>query len=420
MTAAAGVAGLVAIGVTPLATAASAAGSAARYASPHGSGSSCSKSDPCSLTTAVNSAPAGASVILTRGSYGSEATPIATTLQGASGLDIQGQTGGAMPAIYSSAHRGVVLDGGTLSELQIHFAGSTDAVVADNADVNHVIVDASGTAEACQVNGGSLSDSLCTADDGAAAGTYVLGGNGPVSVTTEFRNVTAEATGSDGVGLDIAAATQATSTATATNDIAQGGAADVKAEALDAGTSQATVTLSHSDFATTVDGGVKTQDTIHTDSTDISAAPHFTNAGHGDYEETASSLTVDAGAKAPKHDTDLLGEPRTLGKAPDIGAYELLVKPKFGHVHVKKVSAHTAHLSVAVNPEGLPTTVKATAKSGSAHAHSPSKPAGDASHSATIHLTLHHLHSHRAYHVHVEAKNNGGKATSATVVLHTQ
>ena len=57
----------------------------------------------------------------------------------------------------------------------------------------------------------------------------------------------------------------------------------------------------------------------------ISVAPLFVDAGAGDYRQAPGSPTVDAGTTDPDlGTTDLDGDARTLGSAPDIGADELV------------------------------------------------------------------------------------------------
>jgi len=57
----------------------------------------------------------------------------------------------------------------------------------------------------------------------------------------------------------------------------------------------------------------------------ISAAPVFADSASGNYREDASSPTIDAGAPDPElSTTDLDGNGRALGSAPDMGAYEFV------------------------------------------------------------------------------------------------
>ena len=55
-----------------------------------------------------------------------------------------------------------------------------------------------------------------------------------------------------------------------------------------------------------------------------SAAPLFVNTEAGDFREAAGSPTIDAGLADELGPLDLAGNPRVLGSAPDIGAYEFV------------------------------------------------------------------------------------------------
>ena len=57
------------------------------------------------------------------------------------------------------------------------------------------------------------------------------------------------------------------------------------------------------------------------------APPVFVNAENGDFREAAGSPTIDAGIADQLGPLDLAGNPRILGAAPDIGAYEFVPPP---------------------------------------------------------------------------------------------
>ncbi len=59
-----------------------------------------------------------------------------------------------------------------------------------------------------------------------------------------------------------------------------------------------------------------------------SAAPLFVDAEGGDYREASGSPTIDAGIAGQLGPLDLTGNSRTLGSAPDIGAYEFVPAPQ--------------------------------------------------------------------------------------------
>src|SRR5512147_197203 len=77
---------------------------AQRFASPGGTGTTCSQPSPCSIVTAVNSAGVGDEVIVAgdQGSYGTPSSPITTQLTNANALSLHGVAGQPMPVIYSN------------------------------------------------------------------------------------------------------------------------------------------------------------------------------------------------------------------------------------------------------------------------------------------------------------------------------
>jgi hypothetical protein len=116
---------------------------------------------------------------------------------------------------------------------------------------------------------------------------------------------------------------------TATNTIIRGGGADIKThiEASGGGTQALAVTLDHSNYAT-VDTSMGGTVTAPNTATNQSAAPLFVDAAGDDLHEAAGSPTIDAGATDPANGaTDLDGNPRTIGPATDIGAYEFIPPP---------------------------------------------------------------------------------------------
>ena len=81
------------------------------------------------------------------------------------------------------------------------------------------------------------------------------------------------------------------------------------------------IVASHSNFVTVKQEG---EATVTDAGGNQTAAPAFVNAAAGDYREAAASPTIDAGVADQLGATDLAGNPRTLGGAPDIGAYEFV------------------------------------------------------------------------------------------------
>jgi hypothetical protein len=414
------------VAVTVVASAGIAHAATARYASPHGVASAtCSKTEPCDLVTAINDAPSHSTVVIEAGSY-DKAQPLTTELADSSGLflDIHGPTSGPAAVIYTAAQRGFNLNDSSLSYVTVLSSASNTAVFDDGQTISHVVVVASGHT-ACAAYG-SLTDSLCVATGaGGTAIELATAGLAPGSTNTvALRGVTAEATSATGYGLSVEAGAYETLNVTATNDIFHGGLTDVNVNtSADSPTAFANLTLSHSDYLTTQDteGGSATAGsaTITADATDITkTAPTFRNAAAGDYRERASSVTVNAGASDPAGDVDVSGQPRTAGGSPDIGAYEYLPTPTVGKLVITAAGEHTAHLTVPVNAEGLPTKITLTVRSGKRHRVFTTA-AGSAPTKKIIKLKLHGLHRHTRYRLRATVTSSGGRALSSTRTLRT-
>lgn len=118
----------------------------------------------------------------------------------------------------------------------------------------------------------------------------------------------------------------------------------------------------------------------------------------------ASSATV-------KGEKDLAGEPRILGKGPDMGAYERVQHPTAGHLLVTKRGKHSLMLSALVNAEGSSTVVQGVAGRKDFSIVMAPKPAGSSRKARVVHVVIAHLSRHTAYRVHVVASNAGGAVT---------
>ena len=377
---------------------------AARYATPSGTGSACTTAAPCGLVTAVNDAPAASTVVIEPGSYGSAAHPLAATLiDNAADLKIHGQTGPHMPVIHSAPSGDAVelTRGSTLSAVKIITSAGAYGV-DDTSSASHLfVVDTAQNGTACAVYG-TLSNSLCiaTGADGTAVG---LTATGPTRSTLD--GVTAEAPATNGNGLVATGATGPLSV-NGTNDIAHGG--DFAVSAIAEG-GPVTISLDHSDYNNSIASGVAT---INYDPTNLAAPPSFVNAGAENYRELSTSPTVNTGAADPAGETDLAGLPRTLGRAPDMGAYEFARRPAIQGLRVTKRTAHTLHVRVTVTPEGTGTKVKIAWTRGGHRGHSRTRSAGHADTAKTMRFVLHGLRRHTSYHLYAVAMNPGGRSTS--------
>ena len=134
-------------------------------------------------------------------------------------------------------------------------------------------------------------------------------------------NVTAIATGANSAGIqsrynDFVAGSHILNL---TNSIAQG-ASDLRTED---GNGTGRIAVSNSNFDV-----IKRRPPAPSVGRAIRPAPPlFVNAAAGDYREAPGSPTIDAGSPTGIGPLDLAGNPRTLGPAPDIGAFEFVPAP---------------------------------------------------------------------------------------------
>jgi hypothetical protein len=126
------------------------------------------------------------------------------------------------------------------------------------------------------------------------------------------------------------------------NTIAHGSVADLQAVVFMTGT--ASLTASYSNYQTT-------SGTVTDGGHNQTQPPVLVDQANGNFHELPSSPTVDAGiASGFIGNEDLDGNPRNLGGAPDIGAYELPAPTATtGPAHV---TGKTATLTGKVNPRG--------------------------------------------------------------------
>lgn len=303
----------------PLATVAallvpSGATAAERWASPTGSAvpGACPASAPCKLEHAVSGAAAGDEVIVSPGTYavgGELSSPAAITLRG--------QAGASRPRLIGASNlSGSVLSfkaGGTVRRLAIEAtAEGGDALTLQGGRAeNLLLVSAAGDgAKVVGSAGGTLLRDSVVRTDATGTGSAALklresGGSGDVML----RNVTAIAARGSASGVRCEVSGGA---ATLVNTLVRGGARDVDASAKDARCS-----ASSSNFRSALSPGVSAL------GGNQESAPLFRDAAAGDYRPAAGSPTIDAGTPdALLGSEDPAGCQRSLGGAPDIGAYE--------------------------------------------------------------------------------------------------
>lgn len=304
-----------------------------RFASPLGSGSTCTTGSPCLITTALSGAASGDTVVLAgnEGTYGAPGAPIATELRMENGVSMQGTAGQPMPQIYSErsgAAWAIRMEGGNgqkLSGIAIHLKGGAVAAVHANATVERVLALAPESTAGCDAGPGvTLIDSVCSGLNGIFDS---VGGAGSHFELT-LRNDTLIGTQK---GLVLLAAVGGLAHISAFNTIVHGATTDI--EASQSSPATVVVDLDHSNYASIKsEGGAAV--TAAGSGANQTALPLFANAAANDFRQTANSPTVDSGAnEAANGLLDLGGNGRTLAaRIPcpaitDIGAYEFAGGP---------------------------------------------------------------------------------------------
>jgi hypothetical protein len=333
---------------------------AVRYAAPTGAGVLCTSIEPCSVTTAVNSAPAHAVIRLEAGSYFQPSSPTTVPL-GANNNPVTivgiGGTGNDAPVINSAADPAIQLGSGSLLD-NVRVNDSTTYADAVTATGGSAIANSAfrtvGTG--CDLTDTVvMRDTLCLSASTTGNPAMIVRFTGGGTVT--MRGVTAIQQ-HQGNALDISGSfNEVQGTIVATNSIFRG-SVDPDVDVITSEGQTITLTLNHCDFATKVlTDGFGTVD--YSASHPVAARPKF--SGPNRFEEAPGSPTINAGVPDPASDrTDLDGNVRTIGKAPDIGAYEVTQKPTVSALKVAKptVGVTTAAASVTVGAGGLATAIR--------------------------------------------------------------
>jgi len=318
---------LVAAGASCLAIliAANGAQAAQRYAAPNGTGGEpCAQAAPCSLKDALTKAKEGDEVIVASGSYMLPETLFAE----APGLSIHGDFRGPMPTI-SATILGYAIQisgsGSVVSYLElIDTAEEGEALFCIGSRVERVrLVGIGKNAHGLyQAAGCVVRDSVVLASGEGATALYSVGISGTTNVT---RNVTAIAHGPDSVGISSLNSDPdkgGIHSLDLKNSVAQGERVDLLARNGFVGSDE--IVVSHSNFDRAEGEGAGEVIDAGGNQT---AQPLFVDAAKGDYREAAGSPTIDAGVADQLGALDFAGNPRVLGSAPDIGAYETAGPP---------------------------------------------------------------------------------------------
>lgn len=266
----------------------------------------CLAIDPCTLTTAVNGAVTADEVLLEPGRYAMAwplSAPARITLRGARAERpvIVGNEISEDDAVLTLRH------GGALRHVEIQATrGEQDALAVQGGVVEDVLLSSTGgngaqvwgDTPATVVRGSLVRTGVPNDGDRAALRLREFGGPADVALL----NVTALAPGANGIRCELSAGT-----ATIVNTLARGGKKDIKAGAPGhCPTTYSNFRRANSATLLTTTGNQETDPQLD-----------------GDGRPTAGSPTIDAGTADPLLGaTDLAGCPRTVGAAPDIGAYE--------------------------------------------------------------------------------------------------
>jgi hypothetical protein len=296
---------------------------AQRYAAPDGTGSACTQQEPCSLADAANGASNGDEVIVAAGEYTISGAPLNIVY---TGLQLHGDFGGPMPRVVASlggqpaiqlSGEGVVLSYLEVQNEETEGTGVRCTGAGTRVERLSATGIGEGAAGAVAFPSCTVRNSLLQARGANALGMESLGTLG--STGGIVSNVTAIASGENSAGIQ-SRATGGTHTLTLANSIAEG-ASDLRTEDSVEGPGRIVVSNSNFDSAKAETegaiGGTANQ----------AAAPLFVAAASGDYRPAPGSPTIDAGAPGDLGALDLAGNPRLLGPAPDIGAYEFVPPP---------------------------------------------------------------------------------------------
>jgi hypothetical protein len=297
------------------------------YASPTGSGSTCSESAPCAITAAVKNAQAGDSVLLVPGTY---------TLTSSLLIEKPISFGGQSEANTTIEAVGADLEDyyGANATLHDFRLDTTAGLTLRSGTAERVFVDdtAALSTFACSMSpGATLLDSVCWAHGSSPSGGAVIAEDGGgVGNTVTLRNDTLIASNPEALGIlaEVESPTGALTIA-ATNVIASGTRRDVFAVG-NGGSSKAAVVLANSDYSTVEEISTATITPPRTNGGQT-VAPNFVSVATGNFAEAAGSPTIDTGLnEAANGAFALAGEARSLPALcngtpiTDIGAYEFV------------------------------------------------------------------------------------------------
>lgn len=321
-----------------LAAAAGPAHAAVRYAAPSGTdtGDCLDASDPCTIQRAFSQVQDDDELVLAPGTY----THTGELGTARTGVDVHGAPGRPRPLLeLTASSAGVwVPAGGRLADVRISLTGTMPSgggepigvYVRPGAVAERIEVAARSTTAVAgaYVDGGTLRNSIVHADGEAV--TTAVQAYGASTV----RGVTAIASGGSQQSAALLARVASPTDVDVANSIlrAYGAGSDYSADAVFhelavPGGVDLRVKLRRSNVRTieTV-GGAATLSVSELQT----AEPRFADAAAGDFRQAPGSPTIDAGLPASDATfgtTDVDGDARTVGAAPDIGADEWVPPP---------------------------------------------------------------------------------------------
>ncbi|MCU0313122.1 MAG: hypothetical protein MUC84_03560 [Solirubrobacteraceae bacterium] len=298
------------------------------HVAPGAGAAACSVAQPCDLPTAFAAAGTGDEIVLAAGVYaqdGSLPSPVP-------GLEVRGPQSGEPPliAFTGTARLSLFGDGARLARVRVTGAPTAGLPVAQAPSLDHVVARSTGAGDGCSASV-AVHDSACSSTGGAGLALRSLNGSG---LNLDLRSATLVG---GTYGLEVRTfAVEATSAAiTARNVIFRGLSGDVRLDPFRTApgtTVDLALTAAHSRYAitnTATDGSAGGDPAQIVDAGgNVALDPGFRDLEGGDLRLTDGAITVDAGsATAPLAATDARGYPRTIGSAPDIGAYEHVSVP---------------------------------------------------------------------------------------------
>jgi hypothetical protein len=287
---------------------------AERFAAPGAKVTSgpCAAASPCELEFAVHGANAGDEVVLAPGGY-----KVTKALNPAVPIVLRGTAGRQRPHLHGDSKLGAptltFTAGGTLRHLSIRASESLQSALVFQGGLAEDLELKSAGGDAVKVLGSPatsiLRDTIAQTGDETDGLAVITLSDGSGGGDIALRNVTAYGSGAGAVGIRCKSTEGRSSLV---NVIARGTAADIEA-----GRPEALCSATHSAFRPLLSPGVAAG------AANLSADPRFRDPADGDLRLAADSPLIDGGALDPllgARDPD--GRPRTLGFAPDIGAYE--------------------------------------------------------------------------------------------------